>query len=118
MFASRMRVIGGVALAVSIVGALHQVDRSHPAQIPSARPSRVKLPLVFEAKSNSEARDLLYNFDSLARFQAAQFASDAGLDPRQYVTYNALGLAILFANEEEAIDAAIEAHTKAGKANV
>src|SRR5262249_8190024 len=51
-------------------------------------------PLVFETKSTSAARDLFYTFDNLRRFQAAQ-AADSDLDPRRFVQFNALGLAIL-----------------------
>lgn len=62
-------------------------------------------PLKFVVKSTTEARDLFYHYDSLARFheaQVSQFANGAAdplassrIDPHRYVTYNALGLAIL-----------------------
>jgi MoxR-like ATPase len=51
-------------------------------------------PLVFETKSTSVARDLFYTFDNLRRFQAAH-GTDSDLDPRRFVQFNALGLAIL-----------------------
>jgi MoxR-like ATPase len=51
-------------------------------------------PLTFETKSTSVARDLFYSFDSLRRFQAAQQPGQ-DLDPRAFITFNALGLAIL-----------------------
>ncbi len=56
-------------------------------------------PLKFETKSTCGARDLFYTYDALGRFQAAQSgqASSSVLD---YLTYNALGVAILRANEE------------------
>jgi MoxR-like ATPase len=56
-------------------------------------------PLIFETKSTSTARDLFYTYDSLSRFHAAatQQGSQQGKD---YITYNALGLAILSANDE------------------
>lgn len=51
------------------------------------------MPYVFETKSTSQARDLFYNFDSLGRYGA----KDTGVDPNpvNFITYNALGLAIL-----------------------
>lgn len=54
-------------------------------------------PLVFETKSTSTARDLFYTYDTLGRFHAAQTGqgSQEGLD---YITYNALGVAILLSN--------------------
>jgi MoxR-like ATPase len=58
--------------------------------------------LAFETKSNSTARDLFYIYDALARFRDAQ-AKEGGADPRAYITYNALGLAILRANRMEDI---------------
>jgi len=51
-------------------------------------------PLVFETKSTSASRDLFYAFDNLRRFQAAQ-TGDGELDPRRFIQFNALGLAIL-----------------------
>jgi len=56
-------------------------------------------PLVFDTKSGSTARDLFYSFDALRRFHAAH-TPEATRDNRAYIDYNALGLAILTANEE------------------
>jgi len=58
--------------------------------------------LKFEAKSTSTARDLFYFYDALGRFHDAQ-ASQLGERPQRkhsadYLTYNALGEAILRAN--------------------
>jgi MoxR-like ATPase len=55
-------------------------------------------PLVFEAKSTSTARALFYTFDMIGRFHAAQtgLAGNSNLD---YLSYNALGKAVLLANE-------------------
>jgi MoxR-like ATPase len=57
-------------------------------------------PLVFETKSTSTARDLFYTYDTLGRFHAAQTrqGSQESLD---YITYNALGVAILLSNDYE-----------------
>src|SRR5437764_1411945 len=51
-------------------------------------------PFMFEAKSTSTARDLFYSYDTLGRFQAKQLnvGSQESVD---YVTYNALGIAIM-----------------------
>ena len=51
-------------------------------------------PLKFETKSDSIARDLFYTYDALKRFQDIQsgLSSNKVLD---YITYQALGLAIL-----------------------
>ncbi|MEL6829400.1 MAG: MoxR family ATPase [Pseudomonadota bacterium] len=57
------------------------------------------LPYVFETKSTSQARDLFYNFDSLGRYGAKDTGADP--DPVNFITYSALGLAILNAFELE-----------------
>lgn len=56
-------------------------------------------PLKFETKSDSVARDLFYTYDALGRFQARESGSQS--DPLHYITYNALGQAILRANPRE-----------------
>jgi MoxR-like ATPase len=58
-------------------------------------------PLVFEAKSTSTARELFYSYDTLGRFHKSNEGSTRNLD---YITYNALGKAILLANQKEAVD--------------
>lgn len=59
-------------------------------------------PLVFNTKSTSTARDLFYTFDTMGRFHAAQTreGSAANID---YLSYNALGLAILQSSPREAV---------------
>jgi MoxR-like ATPase len=56
-------------------------------------------PLSFETKSTNTARDLFYIYDTLGRFHSAQTreGSQRSLD---YITYNALGIAILRSNEQ------------------
>lgn len=51
-------------------------------------------PLIFETKSSSTARDLFYTYDTLSRFHASHTGtgSTQSLD---YITWNALGIAIL-----------------------
>lgn len=55
-------------------------------------------PLVFETKSTSAARDLFYSYDTLGRFHAAQ-TREGSQKSVDYITYNALGTAILRASE-------------------
>jgi MoxR-like ATPase len=59
-------------------------------------------PLTFETKSNSAARDLFYTYNVLSRFYDAQ-CNKPGED-RGYITYHALGLAILLANSPETVE--------------
>ena len=59
-------------------------------------------PLMFETKSSSTARDLFYTYDTLGRFHAAQ-TNQGSQDSLDYLTYNALGIAILRANERSAV---------------
>lgn len=50
----------------------------------------------FETKSTSTAQDLLYHFDHIARFQAAQISKDeATLHPMRFIEFGALGKAIV-----------------------
>ncbi len=59
-------------------------------------------PLSFETKSTTIARDLFYGFDNIGRFRAAQ-TPGASTDPRLFLTFNALGLAIVRASSPEAV---------------
>lgn len=51
-------------------------------------------PLVFHTKTTSTARDLFYRYDALAHFHDAQFRKEESRI-ENYITYEALGLAIL-----------------------
>ena len=51
-------------------------------------------PLRFETKSTSKAKDLFYTYDALRRFHEAQ-TGEASRSALDYITYNALGTAIL-----------------------
>ena len=65
-------------------------------------------PLKFETKSTSTASDLFYHYNALARFHVAQAGAGAGAGQSRtldFITYNALGVAILRANEESAVNA-------------
>jgi MoxR-like ATPase len=59
-------------------------------------------PLKFETKSTSTARDLFYSYDTLSRFHAAQ-TNQGSQESLDYVTYNALGVALLRANPENEV---------------
>ena len=59
-------------------------------------------PLKFETKSDSKAKDLFYLYNYLAHFHAAQ-SKQGSQESKDYITYNALGLAILRANNYDAI---------------
>lgn len=59
-------------------------------------------PLKFETKSDSVARDLFYTYDALKRFQDIQSELTAG-NILDYITYQALGIAILRTRQPEEI---------------
>ena len=59
----------------------------------------------FETKSSSSARDLFYTFDTIRRFHAAQ--SGGSVENVDYITFNALGRAILNALPRDTIKAAV-----------
>ena len=56
--------------------------------------------LKFETKSNSRARDLFYVYDALGRFQARDVESA----PVNFITYGALGGAMLMSNDRESVE--------------
>jgi MoxR-like ATPase len=61
-------------------------------------------PLVFHTKTTSSAKDLFYRYDSLRHFHDSQFRKE---EPsiEAYVSYEALGLAILLSMEPRDGDA-------------
>ncbi len=56
--------------------------------------------LRFDTKSSSTARDLFYTYDAMRRFHVAN-RRDAEIDELDFIHYNALGQAILLANEPD-----------------
>jgi MoxR-like ATPase len=62
--------------------------------------------LRFDTKSTSTARDLFYGYDTMARFHAAQIheGSQKSVD---YIHFNALGIAILRANNLNSLEGAL-----------
>lgn len=83
----------------------HELSQESPTQI-----------FKFVVKSTTEARDLFYHYDSLARFHEAQVVEQSPrtvrgnklntpIDPYRYISYNALGRAILCSlGRETALD--------------
>ena len=61
-------------------------------------------PLVFQTKTTSTARDLFYRYDALGHFHDAQFSKEEA-PIEKYITYEALGLAILLSMKPEEADA-------------
>jgi MoxR-like ATPase len=70
-------------------------------QLAAKRLLNVTSPTVerFEAKSTSVARDLFYTFDTLRRFQAA-YGGGPPVNNADYITFNALGIALVNAIPE------------------
>jgi MoxR-like ATPase len=62
--------------------------------------------LMFEAKSNSEARDLFYTYDTLGRFHAKD-NNGSRPDARDFIHYNALGEAILQTRPRREVEQAL-----------
>lgn len=67
--------------------------------------------LSFTVKSTTEARDLFYRYDAVGRFHAAQLQQVAGassterdIEPKTFIHYQALGLAILRAKGSNSTD--------------
>lgn len=52
-------------------------------------------PLEFHTKTTSTATDLFYQYDALRRFQDSQLSKNENLTIEDYITYQALGQAIL-----------------------
>jgi MoxR-like ATPase len=71
----------------------------------------LEAPLVFHTKTTSTAKDLFYRYDALRHFHDSQFRKDdSGVD--RYVTYEALGLAILLSLEPLLGDPWLPEHLK------
>jgi MoxR-like ATPase len=61
------------------------------------------VPLKFEVKSTSVARDLFYTYDALKRFQDIQ-TKTTGIELLNYINFQALGLAILRTRESREVE--------------
>jgi len=51
-------------------------------------------PLTYVVKSDTQAKELFYQFDTVGRFHAANVHGDS--DPRRFLSFNALGKALLY----------------------
>jgi MoxR-like ATPase len=60
-------------------------------------------PLVFHTKTTSSARDLFYRYDSLGHFHDAQLKDKNEIDINNYISYEALGQAIIKSKEGRSI---------------
>jgi MoxR-like ATPase len=60
--------------------------------------------LVFHTKTTSQARDLFYRYDALSHFHATHSGKEAP-DVQNYISYEALGTAILLSLERREADA-------------
>jgi MoxR-like ATPase len=67
----------------------------------TANGSTTEYAIRFDTKSTTAARDFFYTFDTVARFGAAYAASD--VDPKKFITLQALGRAILYATEPSSL---------------
>lgn len=63
--------------------------------------------LKFDTKSDSKASDLFYTYHALRHFQVTQLKTPdkSNISTQEFITYKALGLAILLANEFDQIQA-------------
>ncbi|HJQ71262.1 MAG TPA: MoxR family ATPase [Blastocatellia bacterium] len=68
-------------------------------------------PLVFHTKTISTARDLFYRYDALGHFHDSHFR-EGKLSVESYVTYEALGLAILLSMKAEEANAFLPEHLR------
>jgi MoxR-like ATPase len=75
--------------------------------LPPDRLGKPREPLVFEAKSTSTAKELFYSYDTLGRFHKSKEGSARNID---YISYNALGKAILLANRPEDVKGWLPEH--------
>ena len=60
--------------------------------------------LRFQTKSTSVATELFYTYDTIGRFHAVHAGKYDEVDDRAFITFNALGKAILLANEKAAVE--------------
>jgi MoxR-like ATPase len=71
----------------------------------AGRPERSEYALRFDTKSTTSARDLFYSFDTIRRFHAARLDERDATDPRRFITFHALGRALLdAANSDDIAD--------------
>ena len=59
-------------------------------------------PLIFNTKTDSQARDLFYQYDAVRHFRDAGRA-DGDQSPMKYVSFNALGKAIIHSGQQRSV---------------
>jgi MoxR-like ATPase len=78
----------------------------------------LRLPLFeFVVKSDTQARDLFYRFDTVGRFHASQSEGRAA-DPRRFIAFEALGRAILHAKPRDYVHGEAEGQLRLPEAAV
>lgn len=60
-------------------------------------------PLIFNTKTTSQAADLFYRYDSLAHFRDVQLKDKPNINIQDYLTYNALGQAIIESQQRRSV---------------
>jgi len=85
-----------VALALGVPLLLTGEPGTGKTQLASSVAYELNLPppLVFNTKTTSTAKDLFYRYDTLRHFHDVQFRKD-DVPAQEYITFEALGLAIL-----------------------
>ena len=68
-------------------------------------------PLIFYTKTTSIAKDLFYRYDTLRHFHDAQFRKEE-ISVEDYITYEALGLAILLAIQPDEANSYLPKHLR------
>lgn len=68
--------------------------------------------LRYDAKSYSKSKELFYIVDTLSWFQVAQSGTEKKATALDFINYNALGEAVLFANDYKDIKEFVPAHLK------
>lgn len=81
-------------------------------QLAAAVAHELDLPLLtYFTKTHSTAEDLFYRHDALGRFQDSH-APNRDIDPKQYITYQALGKAILLSMPPNEADPYLDYETR------
>lgn len=60
-------------------------------------------PLIFHTKTTSAAKDLFYRYDSLGHFHDAQLREKTDLNIKDYISYEALGRAIMESGSKRSV---------------
>lgn len=69
-------------------------------------------PLVFYAKTTSNATDMFYQYDALRRFQDSHIPGKTAINTEDYITYQAFGIAILLTRPPDEVKQFLPEHLK------